>query len=58
MIVMNSKILLEQLTEIEDKIQKMEDVMKNLEIEVDKEGLMELLIACQVAKTGRHDSNS
>ena len=57
MIVMNSKILLEQLTEIEDKIQKIEDVMRDLDIEVDKEGLMELLIACQ-CKTGRHDSNS
>ena len=57
MIVMNSNHLLEQLSEIEDKIQRLESAMKELEIDWDKEALMELLIACQ-CKTGRHEKKS
>ena len=54
MIVMNSKQLLEQLAEIEERIQQMERVMMDLNVDWDKDGLMELLIACQ-CKTGRQD---
>ena len=55
MIVMNSNLLLEHLTELEEKIQRMEGIMRELDIAWDKENLMELLIACQVARTGRQD---
>ncbi len=58
MIVMNSNLLLEHLTELEEKIQKMENLMRDLNVEWDKENLMELLIACQVARTGRQDNNN
>jgi hypothetical protein len=58
MIVMNSNLLLEHLTELEEKIQRMESIMRDLDIDWDKENLMELLIACQVARTGRQDKNS
>lgn len=54
MIVMNSKQLLEQLTELEERIQQMELVMMDLNVDCDREGLTELLIACQ-CKTGRQD---
>ena len=53
MIVMNSSALLENLTEIEEKILRLENMMSELGIDSDKENLMELLIACQY-KTGRH----
>lgn len=52
MIVMNSKLLLEHLTELEEKIQRIEGIMHELEIDWEKEALLELLIACQ-CKTGR-----
>ena len=58
MIVMNSNLLLEHLTELEGKIQRMEKLMRELEIDWDRENLMELLIACQVPRTGRQDKNS
>ncbi len=57
MIVMNSSLILEHLTELEEKIRRLEKVMKELKIECDKENLMELLIACQ-CKTGRHTEDS
>lgn len=57
MIVMNSTQLLEQLSEIEEKIQRVEGVMRDLKIDCDKEKLMELLIACQ-CKTGRREKKS
>lgn len=57
MIIRNSNHLLEQLSEIEDKIQRMERVMRELEIDCDREALMEMLIACQ-CKTGRHEKKS
>lgn len=58
MIVMNSNLLLEHLTELEDKIKHIELVMRDLQIDWDRENMMELLIACQVARTGRQDKNS
>jgi hypothetical protein len=54
MIVMNSNLLLEHLSELEEKIERLEKVMRELGIEWDKEHLMELLMAHQ-CKTGRHD---
>jgi hypothetical protein len=54
---MNSKLLLEQLTEIEEKIQQIERVMKELGMDSEREEVMKLLIACQ-CKTGRPDTNS
>lgn len=57
MIVMNSNLLLEHLTELEEKIQRLERVMKEVGIEWDRENMMELLIACQY-ETGRHDKKS
>ncbi len=58
MIVMNSNLLLEHLTELEDKIQHIERIMTELQIEWDGESMIELLIACQVARTGRPENNS
>ncbi len=57
MIIMNSNILLEHLSELEEKIQRLESVMREIGIEWEKENLMELLIACQ-CETGRHDKKS
>lgn len=57
MIIMNSSLLLEHLTELEDKIQSLERVMREVGIEWEKENLMELLIACQ-CETGRHKKKS
>lgn len=57
MIVMNSSHLLEQLSEIEDKIHRLESIMRDLNVDWDKEALMELLIACQ-CKTGRQERKS
>ncbi len=57
MIIMNSNLLLEHLTELEDKIQSLERVMREVGIEWEKENLMELLIACQ-CETGRHEKKS
>ncbi len=57
MIVMNSSLILEHLTELEEKIQRVEKIMTELQIDCDKENLMELLIACQ-CKTGRHTEDS
>lgn len=58
MIIMNSNVLLEHLTELEEKIKRMEGLMREMNIDWDRENLMELLIACQVAKTGRQDKNA
>ncbi len=57
MIIMNSNLLLEHLTELEEKIQQIEKLMSDQKIEWDRENLMELLVACQF-KTGRQDKNS
>lgn len=57
MIIMNSNLLLEHLSELEDKIQRLEKVMKEVGIEWERENMMELLIACQ-CETGRHDKKS
>ncbi len=57
MIIMNSNLLLEHLTELEEKIQKLENIMKENKVEWDRESMMELLIACQ-CKTGRQGKNS
>jgi hypothetical protein len=57
MIIMNSNLLLEHLTELEKKIESMENLMREKQIEFDRDKLMELLVACQF-KTNRHDQNS
>ncbi len=57
MIIMNSNLLLEHLSELEEKIQRLECVMKERGIEWERESLMELLIACQ-CETGRPDKKS
>lgn len=57
MIVMNSRLILEHLTELKEKIQRVEKIMSELAIDGDKENLMELLIACQ-CKTGRQSEES
>jgi hypothetical protein len=57
MIIMNSNLLLEHLTELEEKIQYIEKLMRDQQIDWDRENMMELLIACQ-CKTGRQDKNS
>ena len=57
MIIMNSNLLLEHLTELEEKVQRLENIMRDKGIEWERENLMELLIACQ-CETGRHDKKS
>lgn len=58
MIVMNSIVLLNHLSEIEEKIKRMEKLMREKNIEWEREDLMKLLIACQVARTGRHEKGA
>lgn len=43
MIIQNSISLLEQLSEIEDKIRKIEQTMESMGIEVDQERLIKIL---------------
>ena len=47
MIVLNSLALLEHLSEIEEHIQKLEALMQEFEVDCDKNGLLELLVARQ-----------
>lgn len=55
MIVMNSNILLNHLSELEEKIKRIENLMREKNIDWDREDLMKILIACQVARTGRQE---
>ena len=53
MIIYNSIQLLEQLSEIEVKIQKIEKVMDDLGIELDKEKILMIITGQQLLTTDR-----
>jgi hypothetical protein len=45
MIIRHSGQLLEQLTQVEEKMQQLENLMKELDLDVDSEGLLRTLLA-------------
>lgn len=49
MVIQHSNLLLEQLTEIEDKIQLIEKVIEELHLDCDKEGLIRTLLAKKIS---------
>lgn len=53
MIIRHSKSLLEQLSEVEDKIRELEKVMDEFGIEVDREKLINALLAKRLSPSGQ-----
>lgn len=56
MVIQHSQALLEQLTEIEEKIQALEGVMEKLGIELDREKLLKIITGQKMKnlKAGEH----
>lgn len=57
MIIQNSQKLLEQLSEIEEKIKKLENMAEALGIELDQERILKLLIGRKTTNLPANNKN-